>query len=189
MIAKDVIKNVATFLGLTDLLNTTLLDGANVPDENETKEINILIACCNMVLNQVASEYVTLKQKVNLTSNTGVIKYSSISSKIIVDVLKVKLNGVEVPFNCAPENLETSPGNLEIEFAYQPTNCTNVNSQIDFNNFKLSSRVMAYGVAAEYCFINGNYDDALIWDNRFKTSLTNINRSRREMKIKQRLWI
>ncbi len=189
MIAKDVIKNVATNLGLTDLLNTTLLDGSKTPDENQTNDVNILISCCNMVINQVASEYVTLKKKTKLTSNTGVIKYSSISTNIIVDILKVKLNGIEVPFYCSVNNLETSPGSLEIEFAYQPANCTHINSEIDFNNFKLSSRVMAYGVTAEYCFINGNYDDALIWDNRFKTSLTNINRARRELKIKERLWM
>lgn len=189
MIAKDVIKNVATFLGLTDLLDTTLLDGSVVADENQTKEINMMLACCNMVINQVASEYITLKDKVKVTTKTGEIKYSSISSKIIVDILKVKLNGIEIPFSCTPDKLETSVGTLEIEFAYQPSACTYLNASIDFNNFKINSRVLAYGVTAEYCFINGRYDDALVWDNRFKTSLTNINRARKEVKIKQRLWI
>ena len=188
MIVKNIVKNAAMFLNLNDLLETTLLGGSKTADDVQTEEINFLVACCNLACNQVASEYITLTDTKSLTSTTGMISYPSISSKTIVDILKVKQNGVEVEFSCKPNRLETSPGDLEIVFAYQPL-VSNINSTIDFNNFKLSERVLSYGVVAEYCYIGGRYDDATIWDNRFKTSLININRPRRELKIKKRLWI
>ena len=189
MIVKDVIKQVAINLGLNDLLETTALDGEQTITEEEQCEINKLISCCNLVVNQIASEYVTLKDEVKLTSNTGTIAYSKITNKILVDILSVKKNGAYVKFNCKPTNLETVEGELEIEFAYQPNMATSISSQIDFNDFKINSRVIAYGVTAEYCFINSMYDDAAIWDNRFKNSLINVLRPRREIKIKKRLWV
>lgn len=189
MIVRDVLKNAITYLGLSDLLSTTTFSGSLTPTEQQEIEINTLVACCNLVVNEVASEYITLKNSVNLTSNTGIIYYSQISDKVIVDILKVIKNGVELKFECLPDKLKTESGNLIVEFAYQPNLNMTISSTIDFNNFKLNERVLAYGVVAEYCFINGRYDDAAIWDNRFKTSLNNINRPRREVKIKQRLWI
>lgn len=189
MIVKNVLINAANYLGLTHLLNTTLLDGANVATADEVAEVNTLISCLNLVINQIASEYVTLKDKVKVTSSTGVIYYSNLSKKVVVDVLGVKLNGVPVEYSCKPDKLETVPGTLEIEFAYQPTQLNSINSTIDFANFKLNERVLAYGLVAEYNFLYANYDDAAIWDNRFKTSLSNLLRPRREVKIKQRLWI
>lgn len=189
MITKNVLKYAVNYLGLTHLLNTTLLDGSTSATADETAEINTLISCLNLVVNQVASEYVTLKSKTKITTTTGVVYYSNLSSNVVVDVLSVKLNGASVEFSCKPDRLETATGTLEIEFAYQPSAINSVNSTIDFANFKLNERVLAYGVVAEYNFLYANYDDAAIWDNRFKNSLSNILRPRREVKIKQRLWI
>ena len=81
------------------------------------------------------------------------------------------------------------PGVVEVEFAYQPGQVSSINETIDFSNYKLNERVLSYGVVAEYNFLYANYDDATIWDNRFKNSLSNLIRPRREIKIKQRLWV
>lgn len=189
MIAKNIIKYAATYLGLSDLLTVNLLDGEQVATKEQEAEINILLSCLNLVVNQIASEYVTLKNKVKLNSINGKVYYSSLSNNVVVDVLSVKLNGVDVKFNLKSDHLETACGNLEIEFAYQPSGCVSTFSTVDFNNIKINERIIAYGVVAEYCFLNASYDDAAIWDNRFKTSINNVVRPRREIKIKERLWI
>lgn len=189
MDVSDVIKYVATFLNLSDLLETRDLGGDLRPTDEQTIELNTLVSCCNLVINQVASEYITLKAKKIMNTSSGIIYYSDMTNRVIVDVLKVRKNNSEVEFVCRPSYLETIPGIVEVEYAYQPSTVRSTSDRIDFNKFKLNERVLAYGVAAEYCFINSNYDDAAIWDNRFKKSLTNINRSRREIKIKERLWI
>lgn len=189
MIVEEVIRIASTYLGLTDLLQTSLLGGSAEATDEQIVEINTMITCCNLAVNQVASEYLTLKNKTKISSDTGVIYYSRVSSNVIVDILNVKQNGINVSFDLKTDRLETVGGEVEIEYAYQPKMNMSLSSNINFNNFKLNSRVLAYGVSAEYCFINGRYDDAAVWENRFTTSLTNINRPRREVKVKERLWI
>ena len=56
------------------------------PDE-EMAEINTLINCLNLVVNQVASEYFILKDKVKVNSVNGVIYYSQLSNKVVSDIL------------------------------------------------------------------------------------------------------
>ena len=189
MLAKNVIKNVATYLNLTNLLNSVFLDGDNQPTKQDEAEINTLLSCLNLVINQVATEYINLKNKIKISSISGKIYYSALSSNVVVDVLTVTKNGSPVRFEVCADHIKTVSGDLEVEFVYQPSSCSSVLSNIDFENFKINERVLSYGVVAEYCFLNGNYDDAAIWDNRFKNSLSNLNRARREIKIKQRLWI
>ena len=189
MLAKNVIKYVANYLNLNNILNSVLLDGENELTKQDEAEINTLLCCLNLVINQVATEYINLKNTIKISSISGKIYYSSLSNNVVVDVLKVTKNGVPIKFEVCADHIKTESGDLEVEFVYQPSSCSSVLSNIDFENFKINERVLSYGVVAEYCFLNGNYDDAAIWDNRFKNSLSNLNRARREIKIKQRLWI
>jgi hypothetical protein len=189
MIVKNVLKNAINYLGLTHLLNTNLFNGSGAVSDDDMAEINSLINCLNLVVNEVASEYVTLKDKVKLSTTNGVIYYSKLSNKIVSDILSVKQGETGVSYVLKADRLETVPGLVEIEFAYQPGQVTSINETIDFANYKLNERVLAYGVVAEYNFLYANYDDATIWDNRFKNSLSNLIRPKREIKIKQRLWV
>lgn len=189
MIVKNVLKNAVNYLGLTHLLNTNVFDGSGSVSDEEMAEINTLINCLNLVVNQVASEYFILKDKVKVNSVNGVIYYSQLSNKVVSDILNVKQLDHIVSYVCKADRLETVPGVVEVEFAYQPGQVSSINETIDFSNYKLNERVLAYGVVAEYNFLYANYDDATIWDNRFKNSLSNLIRPRREIKIKQRLWV
>ena len=189
MIVKNVLKNAINYLGLTHLFNTTMFDGAIAPTNDEQAEISTLINCLNLVINQVASEYVTLKDEVSINTSNGVVYFSKLSNRVVSDILNVKQSGIKVSYIIKPDRLETVPGQVEIEFAYQPRQINSLTETIDFSNFKLNERVLAYGVVAEYNFLYANYDDATIWDNRFKNSLANLIRPHRDVKVKERLWI
>ena len=53
---------------------------------------------------------------------------------------------------------------------------------------RLSARVIAYGVASEFCYLEMLYDDASIWEARFKNSLLIACRKRGELTLKKRGW-
>ena len=53
----------------------------------------------------------------------------------------------------------------------------------------LPERIFAYGVAREYFFIKNLYEDANIWEERFKGSLQIMLRRKSEVKIPRRSWI
>ena len=53
---------------------------------------------------------------------------------------------------------------------------------------KISARILAYGVASEYCFLEMLYDDATLWENRYKNALLCAQRKKGELKLKKRGW-
>ena len=53
---------------------------------------------------------------------------------------------------------------------------------------RLSARVLAYGVAGELCNLEMLYDDATIWETRFKNALLFSSRKKGELILKQRGW-
>ncbi len=189
MKVKEILTDVATYLNMPDLLETTLFDGSKTATDEQKNIIDFLIKCCNLVVNQIATEYYTFKDKKKVSSTNGKINYSSISFYPIVDIIKVKRGGVDVKYVCHSTYLEVPVGEIEVEFAFTPSPATMVSSNIELYNYKINPRVIAYGVVAEYYYINGIYDDATIWDNRFKTSLNGIVRPKKDVIIKSRLWI
>ena len=52
----------------------------------------------------------------------------------------------------------------------------------------MNKYIFAMGVFAEYLYIKGNIDDAYMWDKRFKNSMINIVRPRRNITIPERRW-
>ena len=189
MLVKNILKNVITFLNINELLDTKLFGGTSDPTSEQTELINLLINATNLVCNQIASEYYPIKQTKIISTSNGMVSYSTISTTPIVDILSVKINDIDVSYQCYPTYLKTQAGTLDICYASSPSVATSISSNIDFYNYRINERVIAYGVVAEYHFINGNYDDATICDNRFKNSLNSVIRPKREIKVKERLWI
>ena len=52
----------------------------------------------------------------------------------------------------------------------------------------IPERVYAYGVAREYYFNQTLFDDAEIWEERFKNSLQILTRKKSEIKMPKRRW-
>ena len=57
---KNIIKQTVTMLGKDELLETSLFDGETEIDENQEKEIKLLLFCVNQVLNAIATDYMQL---------------------------------------------------------------------------------------------------------------------------------
>lgn len=53
---------------------------------------------------------------------------------------------------------------------------------------RVSARVTALGVAAEYCFVCGLFEEAQLWDGRYKDSLKIALRKKGAMSVKARRW-
>ena len=60
---------------------------------------------------------------------------------------------------------------------------------LKFLNSKISLKTLALGVASEYCFINGFFDDAKIWEERFEKSLQANLKKLGKVKLPNRRWM
>lgn len=188
MLVRDVIKLCCSYLQLTEFLQ--VIDNDNEVELNPEylSERDLLVTCANLTFDFIASDYVPLLKSVKVTTSDGKINYSSLMPGRVKDIYSVKnAFGQKVVYKNFDTYLKTVVGTVEIVFSYLPPT-VNFYSKCDFFT-KLSERILAYGIASEYCFIKGLYEDANVWDTRLKQALLSACRKKGDIIVKKREWI
>ena len=186
MLVKEVVFQVLNILQNNEL-STALKDEVELT-ETQNEELDILLMCVNMVQNIIATDYIKLKETVSLHNTTGKVMFSNITDKNILDIVKIfDAYGNNLKFKMDYDGVVTKKGKINICFAFIPKTM-GLEDELYFKTH-MTERVFAYGVLGEYFFVKGNFDDASIWDVRFKQALLNIRRNLREIKIPKREWI
>lgn len=190
----EVIKDACIYLTKEEELNYLVKKENNSEvdfDEEKLKEIinntDLLVKCFNFVLNTLCSEYLKLKDKVVVHTNTGKIAYSEISDFNILNIISIEDDmGNSVPFaDYGGEVVLSAIGRYKITYTY----CfDDMDIDTSINEITIPAKTLAYGVASEYLYINKLYDDAAIWDTRFKNSLSNLLSNKKQLYIKPRRW-
>lgn len=186
----EIIKLTATYLQLNHLLQTTTLGGTSEPTSENIEEINLLLKCVNLVNNIIAGEYFKLTKCTTIKSDNGMVYYDQLASgNKLNQILSVKdVYGSKKMYRSFDTYLKTTSGVLEVTYSYVP-NAVVLNDTITSYATKISERIFAYGVASEYCYIMSLYDDAAMWDSRFKGSLQSVISKKSDMTLKQRRWL
>lgn len=185
----DIIKLTATYLQLNELLQTSILGGNQTADDDVLKEINLLETCVNLVNSQIASEYLPLTKTITTKTQDSKIPFSIFLPYKLSEIYKITDNfGNYVVYKIFDDHIKTNASEVIITFRYLPQNLS-ISENIVCYPTKLSERIFAYGVASEYCFIKSLYDDATMWDLRFKNAMQAITSKKGEVRIKARRWL
>ena len=190
MTVKDLIKTTATILQLDAILSSGYFTMSTVKlTTEEDKQLQELLASLNMVNNIIATEYIPLLAETTCTVTNGKINYTSIDrNRAILNIKKVRsTDGTVLTFTCYPTYLKTEGSQVVVTYAYYPATLTETDNVTTYG-IQLSDRVYAYGMAAEYCFINGMYDEASMWDKRFKDALKGVTRRLAEVRLPGKVW-
>lgn len=187
----DVIKDTCTFLQLEEELaylntyneSTKLFEG-DVSDKTE-KNINLLVKCFNLVMDTISSEYIKLKDKTTTYTDTGRIPYADITDHNVSTIISVEQDGVVSFADYGGEIVVNGTGKYDVTYLYTLSFCGIEDSIYEVH---IPTKTIAYGVASEYLYIERLYDDAAIWDSRFKSSLLNILINKKHRYIKPRRW-
>lgn len=188
MQVKEILKITCSLLGKEELLNTVYFDeqANNLTDEN-TKELNKMLECLNIVNEEIALCYLPLLNQKEVTFTNGKIKISDIDENIFSIVgIKNKL-GNSLKFKYLKDEIVCLTTNAIVTYKVRPSILTLNQNAEDFSG-RLTARILAYGVASEYCYAEMLYDDATIWENRFKNALLYISEKKGELNLKQRRW-
>lgn len=188
---KETIKLCAVLLQLENVLALNnvsgeegmLTDGEKLEAE---KELNLLLRCANLACHETASEYIHLLAFETFETKDGRIEYTAFKRQP-VDIYAVKKDGAACRFKLYPSELITSPGSVEVHYTHLPEK-TGLDGDFEFEEGKMSTRILAYGTAAEYCVICGMYEEARIWDKRYKDSIFAALRSRKSVILPARRW-
>ncbi len=188
MTAKDVIKHSVMYLGEGNLASTTSLGGTEVPDDQQTEKLNILLTCVNDVVETLALMYFPLKYEEKVQNDTGFVSFSELS-KDLVDLLKVvDKYGYELGFNAFPTYFEAPKGEITVVYNYAPTEVDDFTDTLEIAEGNVTLRMLSIGVVSRYYLITGMYNDAEAWQNMFERAVLVAKRPKTAKFIKKRRW-
>ncbi len=181
MKVKNAIKNACSLLELNSLAEE--LEGISENSSVLSADLAAMRLCAEMVVNEVAGEYFGLTDEFK-TYTDGSIEFSKFPKQVF-SVLGVYLNGVPVKFKLLGEKLITTPGNIKIKYTYT-YEALKITSEVEFpEGF---SRILGYGIAAEYCLIKNMFDEAVMWDKKYRDAVRSASSGRRR-DIARRRWM
>lgn len=184
MTVKEVVRLAAEMLGRQDLSET--IDALEDEPEGEVK---LLVRCFQLVENEVALDYFPLKKEEPFAPAEHKVNYTRFSSAP-VDVLKVTDgNGKAAEFQIRPTHVYL-PGEYDVvsvTYSYAPAQKT-IEDTSDFSG-KISARLLAYGVASEFSLACARYQEAAMWEKRFRDALKYANLCRRKLSMRSRRWV
>ena len=187
---KDIIKLSATFLGLSDVIEY-LKDTSNTPSNETTEKIEDLILFTNYVIREITKSYFPLSHTEETISNESCeINFSSLSkTAIAIKSIKNSLNQ-SVTFNLYPNFIKVGfpLSKYTITYNYIPAKIQNLEDSLDLP-LGLGFETISYGVASEYALSRLLYNEADMWESKFKNSLENIKSRHGERKFYSRRLI
>ena len=184
MKVNDVIKQVAVFLGLTNVMNADLDDFDNL-DSQTKKDINLILSSVNEVLCDIATDYLTLQKEEEIEVSGGSFDFSDLSEAFY------KFDGIDTTkdYKIDFESLTIEDGTYKVKYQYLPEIYELGDTISGFE--RLTIYALCYGVAEEFCLISGNYSESEMWQNKFQNAMCVAKKpvNAKVRTLKQRRWI
>ncbi len=159
-------------------------DISNLPSNDD--EINTIIKCINMIISEIASDYLPIEFKENVIVENGVIPYDSLSKRLI-NLKKVTKNHSKIGAKMYPnEILVNENGEVCVEYLYMPDE-VKLGGDIELSP-RVTLMLIVNGVLGEYCLLQGRYEDAMLYDKRYREMLKIACRATKEIILKHGWW-
>jgi hypothetical protein len=184
---KDIVMAAATLINREDICNYLL--GVETDDLSAAKkDTDIMLRCFNLIENEIALEYKPLIFSENITTENGIINFD-ILSKQILEVIKVEDESEnKISYKLFHTYLKTKPENVVLYYSFIPEK-KELTSISDYLENEIPQRTMAMGIACEFSLISAMYDEAVMWDKRYKDSLERISSKKVKQVMPARRWI
>ncbi len=182
MTVKEILLAAATELNVLEEVEG-YLSGTSTDGEAQAK---VLLRCFNLVENEVALDYLPLLAEDEMETETGVIHYAALSREAARVVGVWDEWGNTVPFTLFPDYLKTQPNKVRVRYTYLPKE-KSFKDKSDFT-LQASVRLFAYGVAAEYALASGLFEEAAVWDQKYKDAIKAAYCAQPSRRIRSRRW-
>ena len=186
MTVKNVLCEAAKLLGESDVVNylsDKIPDDAAYCEETETA----LKHCYDVVIDEIACEYMPLIYNEKLSAKSGTIDYSDFS-KTPVRIKKVcDENSNKLPYRSFIDHLAVNCDYASVTYEYKPET-QNGSDEAYYSNGIIGVYVLSYGIAAEFCTERGRIADAEVWNGKFASAMRARVAEKGRLKIKNRNW-
>lgn len=179
MKVEDILTEVLVRLGDKDKYDIN-----NLPHDDS--EINTIIKCINMIISEIASDYIPVETEEEVEVVNGVIPYE-ILSKRLINLKNISKNTSKIGAKMYPEHIAVkADGIVKVNYLYLPEE-VKLGDKIELSP-KVTVMLLTYGVLGEYCLLQGRYEDSMLFDKRYREMLKIACRVTKEIKLKHGWW-
>lgn len=185
MLIKDIVIAALSLAGRHDAAEA--LSSGEYEGERELEHaISAMLHCVNATEDELARAFFPLEREEEFKATGGRIYYT-VFAKTPVKILSVTRGGRPVKHEIWPEYL-AAEGTVMVRYAYCPTK-KSLSDQSDYDGYPVGERMIAYGAASEYCLIEGAYEQAENWEQRYRQEVERLRPRGRVRPISARAWI
>ena len=189
MTVGDILKNVGVMIGRPDVTDFFCEQG-NIGYETYD-DVMFLTKIINIVVNELSSTYFPLITEQDVTFYDGQFSYLDFEKRVVKIIEVCDCLGNKVNYKEGIEYIELEgeyPSEIMLTVKYQFTPSEYFeDSQIDYAEKDIPARVIAYGVAAEYCINQARFSEAVMHHNRYMLALQEL-KAPKNKKLKARSW-
>lgn len=187
MLVSDVIKTALALLDRQDAADK-ITAGTYASDGEASRLITALLHCFNAVEDELARGYFKLSYEEQLPAVGGKIYYT-LFTKTPYKILSVTLDGEEADYKIYPEYIEAETGVYVVSYLFSPSK-KSLDDASDFPGYPIGERMLAYGIAAEYCLISGDLEASESWESRYRAEIERFRpRDKAGAMLPARYWI
>ena len=190
MEVKNILKIVSVFINLEKEFKD-IIEDENVAVSEEIKtEFDVLLKALNLAYVEIC-DFVPIKcyKEIEVGLDSKIL-ISAIGKNVkeILSVKDIELNKNLKYLECEGFLiLESKPKRVSILYSIYPESLTTKTDSKIFNG-KISEKCFALAVASEYFYIKAFYDEAEMYDKRFKDILRIETRRKSPIHIPKRRW-
>ncbi|MBQ9117926.1 MAG: hypothetical protein IJY11_01845 [Clostridia bacterium] len=184
MKVKDLVVAAAELLG--DVTAESVRKYTEEADVEGEAVVNELLRCFNLVETELAVDYLPLKTQEEVETDTGAVPYLTLSKRAVQIVKVTDEWGLAIRFQLFGDYFKAQVGRLKVTYTYAPEP-KGLEGETDFQSL-VSYRLFAYGMAAEYCLKAGLYEEAEVWDKKYKSAITAAYKKTPCRLVRRRVW-
>jgi len=182
MTMKEVLKDACLFVGKPELYALRVFtEGGAEPTIDQQSDIDLLVRCFNLVYREIAANFVPLLHKQKVTFTDGRLELEALEKPLTYIKSLRTAGGKAVTYQIFPTHIEADTYSAVLTYAYLPE-AVGLNDEVNLFAGQVLPEVVAYGVAREFEFLNGDFADADMWETRFKNALALVH-SKKQTKI------
>ncbi len=182
---KEVVKNSAYLLNREHVVK--YIDGDDVDNRDAKEQTETFVFCANLVINELASSFFSMKKTEKMNAENGRIKYTAFSETPMEIVSVENESCEEIPYANDGDALKVKAERCAVTYKYLPPTY-GLKDEVNFEDKRVSARTLAYGVVAEVCLIERAFDESVSYRKRYSEEISKLILPKTKS-VKARRWM
>ncbi len=178
MQVNEILNKAATLLG------ENLTAEGSPTDERTARLVNAL----GVAYMRLITEYAPLEEEESITVSNGSFELSALTKRFFDVVKLVRSGGGKAKCKVRGGSLFAEDGSYSLRYCYTPNSYPALGGTIEMPP-RVSPDLFASGVAAEYALESMLFEEATLFEKRYKEGLANVLSSRREITLPFGRWL